>query len=297
MSFVLNARALEGMRRLRPTLCDKRSFGHLLIVAGSRQMPGAMILCVQAAIRSGVGRVTVLVPQSLLPQVALAAPEAMWLAGAETTRGQLSGRALDLLQEQNGCFTACVCGPGMGSGSDTLELVQGLIQQSALPLLLDADALQPEIIPALKLRSLAKDSATVILTPHLGEYRRLLQSNVLDSAAEKLHQFSKNTGCVTVLKSAQTCFSNGEQLVYSPFGGPVLARGGSGDLLAGLIAGNLAQPGSDSLAALACGLALHGQAADALAVAKGAHCVAIFGIARVLEGEFNSELQESSKLS
>jgi NAD(P)H-hydrate epimerase len=163
----------------------------------------------------------------------------------------------------------------MGSGSDTLELVQGLIQQSAIPLLLDADALQPEIIPALKLRSLAKGSATVILTPHLGEYRRLLQSDALDSSAEKLHQFSKNTGCVTVLKSAQTCFSNGDQLVYSPFGGPVLARGGSGDLLAGLIAGNLAQPGSDSLAALACGLALHGRAADALAVAKGAHCVAM----------------------
>jgi NAD(P)H-hydrate epimerase len=293
-SFVLNARALEGMRRLRPTLCDKRSFGHLLIVAGSRQMPGAMILCVQAAIRSGVGRVTVLAPQSLLPQVALAAPEAMWLAGAETARGQLSGRALDLLQEQNGCFTACVCGPGMGSGSDTLELVKGLVQQSALPLLLDADALQPEIIPALKLRSLAKGSATVILTPHLGEYRRLLQSDALDSSAEKLHQFSKKTGCVTVLKSAQTCFSNGEQLVYSPFGGPVLARGGSGDLLAGLIAGNLAQPGSDSLAALACGLALHGRAADDLAMAKGAHCVAISELLAFLRPKSSAKSQYSA---
>ena len=272
--FVLNSGALEGVRRLRPNLCDKRSFGHLLIVAGSRQMPGAMILCVQAAIRSGVGRVTVLAPQSLLPQVALAAPEAMWLAGAETARGQLSVRALDLLQEQKGRFSACLCGPGMGSGSDTLGLVQGLIQQSAIPLLLDADALQPEIIPALKLRSLAKAAATVILTPHLGEYRRLLQSDAVDPLAERLHQFSKNTGCVTVLKSAQTCFSNGEQLVYSPYGGPVLARGGSGDLLAGLIAGLLAQPERDSLEALACGLALHGRAADALAVAKGAHCVA-----------------------
>lgn len=272
---VLNAQALAGLRRLRPVQCDKRAFGHLLIVAGSRQMPGALILCVQAAIRSGVGRVTVCAPQSLLPHVALVAPEAMWLAGPETVDGQLSAKVLDLLEDRMGRFTACLCGPGMGSGVDTLRLVQGLLQQTAVPLLLDADALQPEMISALKLRAQSKHSAGVILTPHLGEYRRLLQSDALDTDLARLKQLSHSTGSVILLKAAQSCFTNGTQLVFSPFGGPVLARGGSGDLLAGLIAGQLAQSDRDPMAALAVGLALHGQAADALAAARGVHCVAI----------------------
>ncbi|MGB0419320.1 MAG: NAD(P)H-hydrate dehydratase [Opitutales bacterium] len=274
-SAVLNAQAFEGLRRLRSAQCDKRSFGHVLIVAGSYQMPGALILCVQAAIRSGVGRVTVCAPQSLLPHVALSAPEAMWLAGPETPGGQLSASSLDLIKDQMGRYTACLCGPGMGHGSDTLGLVKGLIQQSAIPLLLDADALQPEILPAIKLRSHSVDPAAVILTPHLGEYRRLRQYDAADTEAASLKQFCKRTGCITVLKAAQTCYSDGKQVIYSPYGGPVLARGGSGDLLAGLIAGQLAQPGQDSMAALAAGLALHGRAADALAAARGAHCVAI----------------------
>ena len=238
-------------------------------------MPGALMLCVQAAIRSGVGRVTVCAPQSLLPHVALSAPEAMWLAGPETPRGQLSASSLDLIKDQMGPYTACLCGPGMGHGSDTISLVKGLIQESAIPLLLDADALQPEILPAIKLRSHSQDSSAVIVTPHLGEYRRLRQSDAVDTEAASLKQFCKRTGCVTILKAAQTCYSDGEQVIYSPYGGPVLARGGSGDLLAGLIAGQLAKPGQDSMAALAAGLALHGRAADALAAARGPHCVAI----------------------
>jgi NAD(P)H-hydrate epimerase len=274
-SAVLNTQALERLCRLRSAQCDKRSFGHVLIVAGSSQMPGALILSVQAAIRSGVGRVTVCAPQSLLPHLALSAPEAMWLPGPETPGGQLSASSFDLIKDQIGRYTACLCGPGMGHGSDTLGLVKGLIQESAIPLLLDADALQPEILPAIKLRSYYEDSAAVIVTPHLGEYRRLRQSDTVDTKAASLKKFCKGTGCITVLKAAQTCYSDGKQVIYSPYGGPVLARGGSGDLLAGLIAGQLAQPGQDSMAALAAGLALHGRAADALAAARGAHCVAI----------------------
>ena len=223
---VLNSRALESVQGLRPAQCDKRSFGHLLIVAGSVQMPGALILCLQAAIRSGVGRITVCAPQSLLPHIALHAPEAMWLPAPETVHGQLSARSLDKIQDSIGRFTACLCGPGIGTGADSLELVKGLIRQLGIPLLLDADAIQPEIIPKLKLRAGLEGAAAVILTPHVGEYRRLLQSDIQSTDAVKLQQFCQKTHCMTVLKGAQSCFSNGQYTIYSPYGGPVLARGG-----------------------------------------------------------------------
>ncbi|HSY53353.1 MAG TPA: NAD(P)H-hydrate dehydratase [Opitutaceae bacterium] len=253
---VLTAEILRPLAALRPAKVDKRTYGHLLVLGGSRSYPGAVLMNVLAALRSGVGLVTAFVPESLAPAFAARAPEAMWVGLPETPSGGLAHKGLALVRARLPRATAFALGSGLGTEAETRALVEEIAKLARMPLLLDADALQPSVLAV-------TSGKRVVLTPHAGEFARI-------NHGAELRAFCKKTGMVVALKGPTTRISDAEGVVYhSFFGGPVLARGGSGDLLAGLTGGLLAQTPAEPLLAAARGVAWHGLAADALAREHG----------------------------
>ena len=261
---ILTRQILAPLGELRASQTDKRSFGHLLVVGGSRRYPGAVVLAVRAALRSGVGLVTAFVPERLAPDFAARYPEAMWVGCPETPRGGLALGALGLIQERMSRATALLMGPGLSAELEVLATVEAIARHTNLPMALDADGLRPEVIAACQ-------GKPILCTPHAGEYERLGGRAGLRPAS------GDSTGgeIVAVLKGPLTrvIVASGRAetgpTYYSPFGGPVLARGGSGDILAGLIGGLLAQEPDDLLLAACRGVVWHGRAADLLARARG----------------------------
>ncbi|HEY1107339.1 MAG TPA: NAD(P)H-hydrate dehydratase, partial [Opitutaceae bacterium] len=250
---VLVPQVLAPLAGWRAAGADKRSFGHVFIVGGSRSFPGAVLMTVLAALRSGAGLVTAFVPESVAAAFAARAPEAMWVAWPETPAGGLALEGEHLLREKLDRADALVIGPGLGREKETLALAESIVGRSEIPLVIDADALQPEIVRAGK--------APRVLTPHVGEYKRIAGDAELIAFAHEVH------GAV-VLKGNGTRIASGDAIHRSFFGGPVLSRGGSGDLLSGIIGGLVARE-KDIVLAAAQGVAWHGLAADALARARG----------------------------
>jgi hydroxyethylthiazole kinase-like uncharacterized protein yjeF len=251
---VLTKDVLNPLGALRPSRSDKRTFGHLFVVAGSRNYPGAALMAVLAGLRSGVGLVTAFVPESMVPAFAARVPEAIWVGWPETAEGGLALEGLHLMRERESRATALLIGPGTGRESETHALFRELVKNTAVPAVLDADALQPEIVRAAK--------SPLVLTPHAGEFERI-------AAGASLAEFAGSTGATVILKGPHTQIGMKHTVYHSFFGGPVLARGGSGDLLAGLTGGLLAQNSADPSLSAAQGVVWHGMAADLLARAHG----------------------------
>lgn len=260
---LLTRRVLARLQALRAAESDKRSYGHVMILGGSRGYPGAVLMTVLAALRSGAGLVTAFVPDTLAPAFAARAPEAMWVGWPETPDGSLALEGQHLLQTRLERANALVVGPGLGREPETLALVKDVVSTSPVPLVLDADALQRDIVRA--------GTAPRVLTPHLGELRRVLEGG-------DFYQTRAGQEAVVVVKGRLTCVTaaGGGQRYHSLFGGPVLARGGSGDLLAGMVGAQLAREVATATAdveaplrAAAQAVVWHGCAADLLARAHG----------------------------
>jgi ADP-dependent NAD(P)H-hydrate dehydratase / NAD(P)H-hydrate epimerase len=252
---VLRPAVLAPLAKLRSPESDKRTYGHVFLVGGSRGFPGAILMSVLSALRSGAGLVTAFVPESLVPAYAAEAPEAMWVGWPETPAGGLALEGEHLLQSRLKQANALVIGPGLGREAETQALVKAIVTTATVPLVIDADALQPEIVRA--------GTAPRILTPHLGELRRILQG-------DDFYQTSIAKKSIIVVKGRLTCVTqSGRAGYYSLFGGPVLARGGSGDLLAGMTGRMLAETPTQPLLAASRAVVWHGMAADRLARAHG----------------------------
>ncbi|MDA8528080.1 NAD(P)H-hydrate dehydratase [Opitutaceae bacterium] len=247
---VLTPRVLDPLRKLRAVDPDKRSYGQLAVIGGSRSFPGAVAMAVAAALQSGVGNVSAFVPESLAPAFAARWPEAMWMGCPETEDGGIAMEAGLMIRRRLSRATALLIGPGLGREPETLALVADLIRESSIPLVLDADALQAELVEL--------GEAPRIVTPHQGEFERI---------SSRLPTDDQST--VTVLKGPVTKISTAGPTYYGIHGGPVLARGGSGDMLAGLIGGRLAVDSSDLVTAAAQGVVWHGMAAQRVAQNRG----------------------------
>jgi len=167
---VLTSEVLAPLAALRSAQTDKRSYGHVFVVGGSRHFPGAVLMAVLAALRSGVGLVTAFVPESLAAAFAACAPEAMWVAWPETHEGGLALEGLHLLREKISRAMALVIGPGLSCEAETLALAAEIVRDSGIPLVIDADALQPEIAGA--------GTVARVLTPHAGEWKRISQATL-----------------------------------------------------------------------------------------------------------------------
>ena len=265
---VLPGSAIRILRRLRPALCDKRDFGHLLLIGGSRRYPGALLMAAKAALRSGAGLLTVFVPESLHSAFAAALPEAMWTPMPETPDGNLSLEGRALVAEKLCRATALVAGPGLGMERESHVLVTEILKDFSGPAILDADALRPEIV--------REDHAPerLVLTPHAGEFARLAGEDT--SVGPRAYASATGVSAV-VLKGPNTRICSSDREVVNISGGPLLARGGSGDLLAGIVGSLAARPAfaQDLFAAASLGVLWHGRAADALARQHGQEAVLV----------------------
>jgi NAD(P)H-hydrate epimerase len=260
------ARAVDIIRHLphlppRPLDSNKGAFGRILVVAGSRGMSGAAVLCASAALRGGAGLVRVATPEEVLPIVAAGNPCYMTAALPQDDQGQLADRAeaeLLYLAQTNDVVAA---GPGLGRGPALTALVLALLDKTSTPLVLDADALNAI---QHQVSHLAGRTAPVILTPHPGEFARLLSLDVpavLARRQELATRFAHDAGVVLVLKGHGTLVTDGRQLYENTTGNPGMATGGTGDVLTGLIAALLGQ-GLKPFAAAQLGVYLHGLAGD-----------------------------------
>jgi NAD(P)H-hydrate epimerase len=245
----------------RPADANKGSFGRVLIVAGSRDMSGAAILCGSAALRGGAGLVRVALPQSVLPVVAAGNPCYMTAPLPEDAEGRLAAAARDELLGLARANTVVAIGPGLGRSSDLSDLVLNLIEQTRTPLVVDADGLNALQGQAARLRG---RSAPLVLTPHPGELARLLNSDVASVQADRQGlavRFAAEHGLVLVLKGQGTVVTDGRRVYVNATGNPGLATGGTGDVLTGLVAALLGQ-GLEAFAAAQLGVYLHGKAGD-----------------------------------
>jgi NAD(P)H-hydrate epimerase len=262
---------LNPFKTLRSADSEKRVFGHLFILGGSVAMPGALLMSVRAAVQSGVGRVTVCTPESVARSLAPQVPEAMWVGLPEGDEGTLCPAGWARIEEMLKKASALMIGPGLGQGDAVTALLKQIVARVDLPMVLDADALLPEVIELLEGK---KSQQSVILTPHMGEFQRIAACSESQINNAFLLEFSAKYGVCTVLKGTHTRICDGKHVLYNSTGGPILSRGGSGDLLAGLLGGLLARPGSELMKVAAQGVFLHGAAADAWARERGQHFVA-----------------------
>ncbi len=243
----------------------KGHFGHVLVIAGSEGKTGAAALSALGAQRAGAGLVTVACPASLNEILEGLCMEAMTAPVAETKARTLAAGAevalLALAQERD----VVALGPGIGRDSETGELVRSLALQIEKPLVIDADALYAL---AGGHAALQARRAPTILTPHPGEAARLLSVATSDINRDRLtaaRRLAEESGAVVVLKGAGSVIAApGERTVVNSTGGPLLASGGSGDVLTGMVAALLAQ-GLAARAAAVLAVFLHGWAADRLA--------------------------------
>lgn len=274
-TLMLTDAVLDPLRLLRHAKVDKRSFGHLFVVSGSRCMPGAVLMAVQSALLSGVGLVTAFVPESLAASFAAQMPEAMWVPMPETIEGGLALEGRGAVVARAARCTGLLAGPGMGRERETLTLISELVRAIDVPTVLDADALEPDVLSARN----AQAEFGLVLTPHAGEFKRV--TGETEANVGSLKRACERTGATIVLKGAPTRICDGRRVFVSPFGGPVLARGGSGDVLAGLIGGQLAR-GGPVLDGVARALVWHGMAADRLAQHDGQNATRVMALANWL---------------
>lgn len=259
--FLLQSAILKPLKELRSPSSDKRKYGHVFILSGSKNYPGALMMSVKAAMKSGVGLITVFAPESLVPAFASEVPEAMWVPMPETASGSLALSGKQLLLEKLDKATALLTGPGLGDNPETLKLISEVVQEAFIPIAIDASALVPEVFESVKARP--ANSGAVLATPHLGELNRIAGSS------KSLLEWSQEYNVTTLLKGSISKIAHDGIIYNSTFGGPVLARGGSGDILSGLVGGLLAQNPKNPLESLAQAVVWHGMAADSLARSKG----------------------------
>ncbi len=240
---------------------NKVTFGRVLVVAGSRGMSGAAVLCASAALRGGAGLVRLAVPEGILPIVAAANSCYLTAPLPQDEHGQLADRAESELVNLAKSNDVVTMGPGLGQSEAITALVSTLLANVSVPVVLDADGLNVLQHHTDRLKG---RSAALVLTPHPGEFARLLGSEVAIVQARRQElavRFAAQHGVVLVLKGYGTIVTDGRHVYHNTTGNPGMATGGTGDVLTGLIAALLGQH-LEPLAAAQLGVYLHGLAGD-----------------------------------
>jgi len=245
----------------------KRASGTLVVVAGSRRMTGAVRLVARAAGRMGAGYVIVAVPRSILATVQTELAETVFVSLEQTEEGTVAPAALEAVQAAVRDADALALGPGMTTNADTRTFIRSLVRECAVPLVLDADGLNAF---AGEVDALSDRKGEVVLTPHLGEFSRLVEVRDGDRLAAA-RRLAGRANAVALLKGSRTVIATPDGVArINPTGSAVLATAGTGDVLTGAIGGLLAR-GVDPFAAAWSGAYLHGLAGIAAgrALAEG----------------------------
>lgn len=245
----------------RPVCAHKGDLGRVVIWAGSLGMAGAAALCARACLKTGAGLTTVLCRPNVLPVVQLLAPGAVCLPLPEEG-GRLAHEAADVAARALTGATSAVIGCGLGQEQELLPLLE-TFRRAPCPVVWDADALNllaahPALLPL---------PASAVITPHPGEAARLLGCETGSITADmpaSLLRLQERCGCAVLLKGARTLMTDGSAVAVNHFGSPALARGGSGDILSGMLGALLARahlcPGQTRLETLQLAALLHGLA-------------------------------------
>ena len=263
---LLNARWVRERLPSRPAGANKGTFGRVLVVAGSKLYVGAARLAALGALRTGAGLVTVACPASVQPLIAASLSEATYLPLPDE-QGFVAAEAAVEVARALGDYDALLLGPGLGQGASQGAFVRQLLcslPEDGPPTLIDADGLN----------SLAKlphwwerVSGRCVLTPHPGEHARLTGNSVAEIQGDRLsaaRETARGWRQTVVLKGAYTIIAEGDgRAAVNPYANPALASAGTGDVLAGAVAGLMAQ-GLGPFEAACCGAYVHAAAAEGL---------------------------------
>ncbi len=265
----------------RPMNSNKGKFGHVLVVGGAWAKPGAPAMASLAALRAGAGLVTAAVPEGAVSTVAAITPELMVFPLDETKRVPTGGgtasrrnmnrdRMVALLEKK----TVVAVGPGLSTEADAGMFARVLVEKTRMPMVLDADGLNAF---AGQTQLLNGGLRTLVLTPHPGEMARLLGVTVKDIEADRVNiarTFAMQHKVTLVLKGWRTLVAHPDgRIAVNTTGNPAMAKGGSGDILTGIVAAMLAQYPESVGVAVEAAVYLHGLAADFAAVAMDEHTV------------------------
>ena len=267
----------------------KGDYGKLLIVAGSEGYTGAPVFAAQGALRSGAGLVYLGVSRDVYPMVATRCSSAMPFPLLDDTE--------QLVERARSCDVV-LAGPGMGRSLQAQQLVFRLIEEVEGPLVLDADGLNALEGQTQRLRT---RTGLTVLTPHDGEFARLAGCSLpLNDRVEQAAELAQDTGCVVVLKGHETLTVDPQGRVWrNTTGNPGMAKGGSGDILAGMIASLLGQKQLTGCVScpgelVAWAVYLHGAAGDAAAAQYGEYGMlpddTLAAVAGVLQTHIQAEL-------
>lgn len=268
-SHLMTPDMAHDLYRKRSADSHKGMAGHLLVVAGSQGKSGAAALCAEAAMRVGSGLVTLGIPESLNPVLESLIKEVMTLPLAEGRGGVLAKGALDDIRVVLSGKQCMAVGPGLGLDSQTVSVIHAVMDECPVPMVLDADALNSLEGHLGRLKNMASPP---VLTPHPKEMARMAGKTVEDIQKDRLgiaQAFAEKYKVHLVLKGARTVIAHPDGRAYiNPTGNPLLASGGTGDVLTGMIAGLISQ-GYGTAEAARMGVYLHGAVADMLADERG----------------------------
>jgi ADP-dependent NAD(P)H-hydrate dehydratase / NAD(P)H-hydrate epimerase len=265
-ALLLEPADVAGLLRPRPPETHKRATGVVLVVAGSRTMTGAPLLVAGGAYRTGAGLVTVAVPEGVLPVVQRGITEATFLPLPEGGTGAVAEAAWDVVAHRLDGFDAVALGPGLSTDQGVAPFVRRLVAECPVPVVVDADAINAF---AGAVGDLAGRKAEAVVTPHAGEFGRLVgmpASEVVEDRIGFTRKAAAEARAVVLLKGSRTVIASPEgEVRVTATGTPVLATGGTGDVLTGAVAACLARGLSalDAATAAAYAHGLAGQIAGA----------------------------------
>jgi ADP-dependent NAD(P)H-hydrate dehydratase / NAD(P)H-hydrate epimerase len=262
--------------RPRDVNSNKGKFGHVLVVGGSYGKAGAPAMASLACLKTGAGLVTAAVPKSIVDTVARIAPELMMAPLAEGAKGAVSfknldGAKLDALVKR---ISVVAVGPGLSTDGDAPAFARQMVEKTTVPVVIDADALNAF---AGQTSLLNGKGRVMVLTPHPGEMARLAGMTVKEVEADRIglaRKFATKHKLTLVLKGWRTLIAHPDgSIAVNTSGNPAMAKGGSGDILTGVVAAMLAQFPDDVARAVEAAVYLHGLAADFAAHAMDEHTV------------------------
>ena len=287
----------------RPINSNKGMYGHVLVVGGSYGVVGAPSMASLAAMRAGAGLVTAAVPKMLVDGIAQIAPELMVKAlrqsfpnPHEVTTGTASLANLEpeFLRELLKGIKVVALGPGLSTRGEASEFARGLVKAARddrgawLPMVIDADGLNA--FDAARVSELDGSGRTMVLTPHPGEMARLLGITVPEVEKDRVaiaRKFATEHHLTLVLKGWRTLVAHPDgRIAVNTTGNPALAKGGSGDMLTGIVAAMLAQHPDDVAGAVEAAVYLHGLAADLVAQRMDEKCVLATDVIHALSDAF-----------
>ncbi len=293
---------------------NKGKFGHVLLVGGAYGKSGAPAMMSLSALRTGAGLVTAAVGRSILLDVARITPELMTtpLEEDKDADGPPSGLSLDVLEKEplgkllKGIKVAGI-GPGLGQEGNTPEFVRRFVGRVSLPMVIDADALNALAghTDVLRLASSGKDEAgkprILVLTPHPGEMARLIGGAVKDVEGDRVNiarRFATEHGVTLVLKGWRTLIAHPDgRIAVNTTGNPSMAKGGSGDILTGIVAAMLGQYPDQVAEAVEAAVFLHGLAGDFACLEQDEHTVLATDTVAHLARAFRSRVADADGLT